>query len=350
MADAVGPSDALSEEVLASAEAVADWVLAELARRQGGLEHLPGALGRLPTRDDLRQHVEFLAGALALQEPQYFRDYMAWSHRVLTARGAPPTVAPKVLSAIGAYYKVQLAPERWTQVQTVLDAGHAALGEAASPSPPTPKLFSSALPDVPTFVEHLLAVDATAARRLAEQAAGGVYVEMATRLVQPALYEIGRRWETNEITVSQEHAATAVCESVLAQLYAVDAPSRSRGGRAVFAAVGRNRHLLGARVVADAFALQGWETEVLPAMAQERDELLRRIDVRQPDLVGFSVALTSQLPGLVRSVCALRGEFGGRCPRIAVGGLPTNQIEGIWRRIGADLWGGDARAAETLAA
>jgi MerR family transcriptional regulator, light-induced transcriptional regulator len=37
-------------------------------------------------------------------------------------------------------------------------------------------------------------------------------------ILQPALYEIGRLWETGEITVAQEHLFTARCEEALALL------------------------------------------------------------------------------------------------------------------------------------
>lgn len=42
-----------------------------------------------------------------------------------------------------------------------------------------------------------------------------LYVEV----FQPAMHEIGRLWETNQLTVAQEHLATAITQSVMAQLY-----------------------------------------------------------------------------------------------------------------------------------
>lgn len=36
---------------------------------------------------------------------------------------------------------------------------------------------------------------------------------------RPALYEVGARWESNRLTVAQEHIATAITQFVMAQIY-----------------------------------------------------------------------------------------------------------------------------------
>lgn len=41
----------------------------------------------------------------------------------------------------------------------------------------------------------------------------------------------------------------------------------------------------------------------------------------------------------------LRAELGGRRPAVLVGGLALNQLDGLWRELGADPWGADAKAA-----
>src|SRR5215472_3745337 len=56
-----------------------------------------------------------------------------------------------------------------------------------------------------------------------------VYVEV----VETALYEVGRSWEANEITVAEEHMATAIAQYVIAHLYPRIARPAATAGRMV---------------------------------------------------------------------------------------------------------------------
>jgi methanogenic corrinoid protein MtbC1 len=78
-------------------------------------------------------------------------------------------------------------------------------------------------------------------------------------------------------------------------------------------------------------------------------EALRcQIEDRRPDLVGLSAAMVQHLPAMRAAVTMLRGEFGSKCQTIMVGGLGINQVENIWRWVGADIWCADAEKAGQL--
>jgi methanogenic corrinoid protein MtbC1 len=62
-------------------------------------------------------------------------------------------------------------------------------------------------------------------------------------------------------------------------------------------------------------------------------------------VVGLSASLVQHLSELKRAVGSIRDRFGAENPRIIVGGIPINQIDGIWRWTGADVWGTDAGKA-----
>jgi methanogenic corrinoid protein MtbC1 len=65
-------------------------------------------------------------------------------------------------------------------------------------------------------------------------------------------------------------------------------------------------------------------------------------------VVGLSVSLVQHLSAVKETIGALRDAFKTQCPRILVGGIPTNQIEGIWRWTGADDWSPDAEKAVSI--
>ena len=194
----------------------------------------------------------------------------------------------------------------------------------------------------------MLRGDLSAARSIARSANASLgYLKVATRLFQPALYTIGLMWQHNQITVAQEHLASAIAQNVLAQLYATadfDPPSDRR---ALFAAVPENQHILGLRMISDAFELAGWSVHYLGANTPT-DALIAHVDTWRPEVVGVSASLVPQLPTVKNAVRALRGTFETQCPAILVGGIPTNQIDNIWRWTGADAWSQDAENAVSL--
>ena len=69
-------------------------------------------------------------------------------------------------------------------------------------------------------------------------------IEFVTNLVLPLLFEIGRRWERGDLTISAEHLASGVLRSILMTL--VDAENENRGSpKIVFATPSGEPHDLG---------------------------------------------------------------------------------------------------------
>ena len=69
-----------------------------------------------------------------------------------------------------------------------------------------------------------------AATRITDSVAGGTSLtEIYLRVFQPVLYEIGRRWQANEITVAQEHYCSAATQLIMSQLYPLIFKAERRG-------------------------------------------------------------------------------------------------------------------------
>lgn len=340
-----GPIEALADEA-------AEWVTGQIYARYAPVLMPFGARGRFQTRQDLRYHVEFLGAAVAVSAPVYFTDYVLWLNGVLRARGVPVQTLAELLHLLKAFFEGRLEPALLASAQDYLDAGLAALANDEQVSRP---LYQARMPEphaaACAFAGALLEGDAATARAIIEDIAGEGpgYVEIATHLVQPALYAIGGQWERNEITVAQEHLAAAVAQTLLVELFLEGPFEMPHGRKVLLAAVEHNQHVIGLRMLADAFELAGWSVQYLGANTPT-GALLAQVDRTGPDRVALSVSLVPQLPTLRGCIAALRSEFGGRCPVILVGGIPTNQFEDIWRPIGADAWSPDAASALELTA
>jgi methanogenic corrinoid protein MtbC1 len=299
------------------------------------------------TSAELRLHLAFLLCAVESATSELFVEYVRWSAAMLMAKGRPMQSLSEPLALLQSFFGRRVAAAERGAVQTVLKAGLAAIGEAAAPPQP---LFHAhlppPLPGVDDMVARLLDADVVGARMLAADSArgGAGYVDIATGLVQPALYRIGRLWECNHITVADEHVASATAQSLLARL-AADAPRAvPNERRALIACVDDNTHALGAMIVADAFAVAGWSVRYLNDDTPRKD-LVRYVSTWRPELVGLSVSLVSQVPTLRQTVRSLRQTMGPLCPRIVVGGIALNELERVWRWIGADAWCPDAAQA-----
>jgi methanogenic corrinoid protein MtbC1 len=330
----------------ASVEALADdaaeWVTGEILSRNADRSSISVTPDRLPSRQDVHDQVSFLAAAVATPAVDSFRDYVQWLAAVMNSRGAPVQTLGQSLALLKEFFESRLEPDVLSRVVEMLDAGLDALATESGRSQP----LYHGLPQVEALTQSLLRGDIATARSIALRAfaARGDYVVIATRLFQPALYRIGVLWQQNEITVAQEHLATAISQNVLSQVYlrATFAPSTDR--RALFAGIAGNEHVLGLRMVSDAFELDGWSVQYLGANTPT-DSLLAQIDAWRPEVVGLSVSLVQQLSELKQAVSSIRERFGNGCPTIIVGGIPINQITGIWRWTGADEWSADAGKA-----
>lgn len=216
----------------------------------------------------------------------------------------------------------------------------------------TPHPADHARTDAPAseLVEALLGGDRPRAQALVLERleATGSFSELVDTLVTPAMREVGRRWADGEIGVSDEHRATAVLQTVLAHAFAESEAADPGQRRALVACVEGNEHALGARSLADALELAGWEVRYLGSDA-DVETLVDAVEAFEPDVVGLSVSLDHQEPAVGRTVERLRARLGDEAPRILLGGsVPEGPSRA--QRCGADAWlPGVVDALEALA-
>lgn len=199
----------------------------------------------------------------------------------------------------------------------------------------------------------LLAGDGPGARSVLQKAmqGGASLPEVFVELIQPALYEIGRRWEDGRISAAQEHLASALVSRLLAGL---DDSGPSRADRvAVVTTAPTETHEFGAWMVADILRNEGWTVHFLGSQlpAEETVRFLRSV---QPGLLAVSVTLEIHLPSLTELVETLRADDEvGHVP-VLVGGQAFGHSDRVWRSTGADGRADDvkevAREAERLVA
>ena len=167
------------------------------------------------------------------------------------------------------------------------------------------------------YVAALVEPDARRARGLiSESLASGTDPEtIYLDVLAPALYEIGLRWERDELGIAAEHLASSVTESVMAELAGRMRQGSPARGAAVVACVGEELHRIGSRVVADFLEGAGWDVDYLGAMVPV--EHLAAAS-RGASVVALSITLQSRVPELVRACQELKALDPP--PFVAVGG------------------------------
>lgn len=185
----------------------------------------------------------------------------------------------------------------------------------------------------------------TAARRLANRAldqgmAPAAFIE---QILVPAQVEVGRRWQTNQYSVPQEHAATVVADTVLATLSARVPGDRSIPGRVVSCCVEGEWHTLPLRLVSDSLTMYGHDVVFLgPSVpASQLSGFLRTIDAVA---VLASCTTATSLGGARRTIEAAHD---AGIP-VVIGGRGLGADGTRADNLGADGWGSDAGQAHAV--
>lgn len=307
-----------------------------------------GEKGRLACAEDLGFHLDFLRPVLETGDLSPFIAYLGWLAQVLESRGVPVASLPQSLVDLGAFFKTALGAAG-LPVNAALQAGIQAL-ESGLQAPGYDRPCPEAWAESEAFL--------TAALAGKQREAGALFnstldressmSKSAIHVIQPALYGVGRKWQQNQVSVAQEHLATAISTTLMAQAYGHFEPAPDNGLRALFACPPGNSHSVGLRMVADSFEFEGWETRYLGANTPA-NALLEQVRSFRPHLVGLSASLPQQLRALRETIATLRAGCGDDCPRITVGGLVINQFPDLARSIGAEVLGADACSAAAAA-
>ena len=140
-------------------------------------------------------------------------------------------------------------------------------------------------------------------------AAQGVSIrDIYENIIKTALYRVGELWESNQITVAEEHIATSVTEGIMNELF-YDIVSRQRRARkVVLGCVETEFHQVGVKMVADIFEMKGWDT-YFPGSNVPANEMIRYIEKQRPDMVALSVSIYSHIPLLEKMLRLIHHTF-----------------------------------------
>lgn len=309
-----------------------------------------GAAGRAKCLQDADFHLTYLAEAVSVDLPSLFADYVTWAKIMLEGRGIPQEDLVRNLEVLRDVLAGELPPDL-----AALAGEYVAIGLRRLPELPANGRSLGIGDDEPLaglargYLQSLLRGERHVASRLVLDAvASGVSVrDIYLHVFQRAQHEVGLLWQTNRLSVAQEHYCTAATQLIMSQLYPHIFAGARNGHTLVATCVAGDLHEIGVRMVSDFFEMEGWDTFYLGANTPTAS-LLRTIEEREADLLAVSATMTFHLRAVQELIAAVRETKGDRI-KVLVGGYPFNLAPDLWRVVGADAGARDALESVTVA-
>lgn len=291
-----------------------------------------------------------LAAALAAGQPSLFAEQISWAKMGIEARRAPVEDLHNALECLIETLSHELPEEDRAQAIVFLQAGLAALNvpevcgagtSDAGAAGISGEHMQPLMVDSATGVvagKYLLALLEGDRRRAStvvnEAVAHGLSARDAYQgVLIPVLRELGRMWHLAEISIAEEHFATATTLHIMSQLASKLECKPSNGKSILICAVEGNTHEIGPRVISDFFEAEGWRVIYLSGDIPI-DEVAPAARTFKADIIALSAMLRVHIRAAEATIQHVRAHAPG--VPVMVGGPAFAGPESIWRDIGAD--------------
>jgi methanogenic corrinoid protein MtbC1 len=339
-----------SEAVLGQRTEIAAALVDREIARLPNLRHRDGVMNREQLLEEAGVHLSYLAQALALDRQSIFTDYVAWARVLLAQRKVPESELAFHLESLAALLRERLPAETGPWAADFVTA-------AVHAMPTMPEDLPSLLPThgpLAALAQQYFHAVRRGERRLAGELvltaveAGTPVRDLYLHVFQPAQHEIGRLWQTNRITVAEEHYCTAATQLIMSQLYPRIFATTKNGLTLVATCVAGDLHEIGVRMVADLFEMDGWDTYYLGANTPHRGVVATVVE-READVLAISATISYHVDAVRDLIRTVRQHPLVSKVKILVGGYPFNRNSGLWQAVGADGSAADGDKAIALA-
>jgi hypothetical protein len=240
----------LANCIRAVRDSVAMQVTADILVRRPDWAARYGARAEQFGIEDAKYHIDFLASGIEAGGEETYRQYGRWAATVLTSRGIEANILAESLCQIQAALLSLVEPVDHAIIERFVTAALEGCTQSGS-EPAAEPCEAGEL--VSLYVDSFLQGKRRGALALILDAVrqGHAVLDLYAGVLEPAMCRIGAMWETNRITVAQEHTATLITQFVMANLYPMIDPPSTKGAKLVLTGVPGEYHQLGANMVAD---------------------------------------------------------------------------------------------------
>ncbi len=304
--------------------------------------------------DNHENHFKFMSNVFIFNDFQLMVRTVSWVYRSYHARGFSPDYFPTVINAYIKAVEKHMDPSNASNINKVygwLLDNHLDFIQLSQTKKEIPFIMDKSWENIrDQFLGALLRGEHQDCLKITKD-----NVTTATDLeafylqvIQPVMFKVGLLWEQGDISVAQEHLATAIVSRVMASLYPRFITVKQTKGTALITAAPNEYHELGARMVADLLEMDGWDVKYLGVNIPIVDLIDMMINLK-PSLLGISVGMAFNMDKTREIITLVRDNPQLKDTRIMLGGQFFYDNPNAWSLMGADGWGSDGKSAVKLA-
>lgn len=284
-------------------------------------------------REDIAYHLRYLRPTLESGCLSSYIEYLQWLNEVFLIRNIPTSHINDALHWLGKFFSEKMNKDG----EIIQNQINTAISDAKK-TKPLAAITSKAWPEQQAFESSLLQGDHKSASLIIDEALkkGFNLIEIEVLLIEPAMYEIGCMWQQNQVSIAQEHLATATALTLMAHYFTQASLKPLNGKKAILACVETNEHMLGLNMISDALQMNGWEVQFLGANTPTKS-FVEHVIQNKTNIVGLSISFSYQLMAAREIIQSLREAFPTNCPKLVIGGNAVNRYPEMFKSIGADL-------------
>ena len=325
-------------------EAAYQW---EYHAKEEYFSKLPQRVQRIIYRDT-RYNVDFLYTAYVMKDAKIMEKYAAWLFVLMDGilkqftREQTAKYVIEHFEAIKQGIKLVVSVDKKADLTELVTKAQKAVEDALAAGEPQPEAAASPFEaEIKQYMDSLFEKNNKKTMFLVKEfLRKGISVDnIYVGILAESMRRVGELWHNAKITVDMEHYCTSATQLAMTQLYPEVFAAEPQDKTLLCACPGTELHEMGARIVADVFENNGWNSIYLGAAVPE-DYMLNAVRENRPDLVALSVTMPQHLIDCERLVKAIKKEFPKQ--KIAVGGRAFMSTDEIWKQWPADFYAENA--------
>ncbi|MBK7866952.1 MAG: cobalamin-dependent protein [Ignavibacteriales bacterium] len=295
--------------------------------------------------------ISYLAQAVRLSQPSLFVEYMRWAKIFFTSLNIVNDEFYRFFDLLRKNMGGLLTESEFEVTAKIFDLGVSTFRESVITEFSYIDNQNPLKDQADEYLGFLLNGDRRSAMNtvMSLYHSGTPIKDIYLNLFQPIMLETGLLWQTGKITVAHEHFVTAATQLIMSQLYPfLFNFNNSTNKNIVVSCVANELHEIGARMVADFFEMEGWDSYYYGANTPV-DSVLRALENHNAQVLAISATMTYHLKDVENFISKVKHTPDFENVKIIVGGYPFKIAKNLWKDIGADGFAEDAAGAISLA-
>ncbi|WP_078429284.1 cobalamin B12-binding domain-containing protein [Alkalihalobacterium alkalinitrilicum] len=188
------------------------------------------------------------------------------------------------------------------------------------------------------YLSYLLESNRTEARRLIlDQFKHNIPIEHTYFGIEKTMYKIGQMWQRNEITVANEHLASAIVHQNVMECYQYVINQKPKKGRVITCTTQEELHDLGIKLVNHILEYQGYDVIYLGNKLPIKDAI-PFFKKENPDYIAISVTIYTHVHHAKELIDKIKNEPQLKDSKIIIGGYCFKQNPSLLKLLNYDCY------------